>query len=165
MVINQEADLDLQQYIKNRVIIDTVTDCWKWVLYTNSFGHGQCSNSWPHKKYKKDRIHQLSWVAYHGVHHKDLLVLHRCTTKSCCNPAHLYLGTHKDNRRDAFKDGTARIPDNRGSNCGTSKLTEDEVLQIRELGKYYDQPSLSSMFGVCRQHIGQILLRNVWRHI
>jgi len=34
-----------------------------------------------------------------------MLVLHHCDVKDCCNPKHLFLGTHKDNAQDMIEKG------------------------------------------------------------
>lgn len=44
--------------------------------------------------------HRLAWEFAHGDIPKGLMVLHRCDVKSCCNPDHLFLGTHVDNAND-----------------------------------------------------------------
>lgn len=155
----------LAKYVVARSTVNAETGCWEWALYKCSFGHGSCGNSWPAKLYHKTRAHNIAWIAYNGRYSSDLWVLHKCLTHSCCNPKHLYLGTAKDNRADAFKDGNAKIPDNRGERCGTSKLTEEDVMKIRDLSKTFSNTEIGGMFGVCRQHVGDILRRKCWRHI
>jgi DNA-binding CsgD family transcriptional regulator len=58
--------------------------------------------------------HRLAWMLTHGVTlapcaagptATDTLVLHRCDNPPCINPAHLFLGTHLDNRRDCKAKG------------------------------------------------------------
>ena len=53
----------------------------------------------------------------------------------------------------------------RGTNCPTSKLTDDNVLEIRELSEDYNQRELGEMFNVSRSLIGMILRRERWSHI
>ena len=49
--------------------------------------------------------HRVSYEIYNGHVPEGLHVLHRCNTKCCVNPAHLYAGTHQDNMDDLFNAG------------------------------------------------------------
>lgn len=50
--------------------------------------------------------HRLAWVLANGREvPPDKLVLHRCNRPSCCNPKHLYIGTHQDNADDKVRAG------------------------------------------------------------
>jgi hypothetical protein len=56
-----------------------------------------------------------------------LRVLHRCDHPACVNPAHLFLGTQKDNMQDAkSKNRTTQ-----GRRNAMAKLTSEDVLAIR----------------------------------
>jgi hypothetical protein len=54
-------------------------------------------------------------------------VLHSCDNPVCCNPAHLRVGTDKDNAADRI----ARNRQQRGSRVPTAKLDEVRVSAIK----------------------------------
>ena len=60
----------------------------------------------------------------------ELSVLHRCDTRLCANPKHLFLGTHRDNWETSVQKRRQSVvlPGERNRNA---KLTEAEVTAIR----------------------------------
>jgi hypothetical protein len=52
-----------------------------------------------------------------------------------------------------------------GEKNGQAKLTDKEVIEIRELKGKFSQQKISEMFGVSRQLISFIHLRKNWTHI
>ena len=51
------------------------------------------------------RAHKVSWEVFIGPVPEGLLVLHSCDVRNCVNPAHLWLGTQKDNMKDCKVKG------------------------------------------------------------
>jgi hypothetical protein len=100
---------------------------------------------------------------------KNWLACHTCTNKHCVNPNHLYWGTQNDNMRDKIKDGT----DCRGQKSVLSKLTDEQVLEIREkhskkVNKNDNKIStftLAKEYGVKPSTIGMIICRKTWSHL
>ena len=91
----------------------------------------------------------------------DKVVRHRCDNPACINPAHLELGTQKDNVQDSVLRGRAiRSP---GESNGRSKLTVDQVLEIRASAEAGIK--LAQIYGVSSAVISGIKLRKLWKHV
>ena len=73
--------------------------------------------------------------------------MHKCDNPPCCNPAHLMLGSNADNMRDMSQKGrwgVRALPV--GSDHGNSKLTEEQVVEIRKSNKSHVE--LAQVYGV-----------------
>lgn len=108
-------------------------------------------------------------------------VLHHCDNRMCCNPAHLWLGTQRENLADMNAKGRGNHEAKRhlGSAHGRAKLTEADVLAIRErvgtgvihdpvTGRYIrhsNQQELAAEYGVSRGLISQIAVGRIWKHV
>ena len=53
--------------------------------------------------------HRVMWEHLNGPIPADMVVMHTCDNRACCNPDHLELGTQADNVRDMMKKDRARI--------------------------------------------------------
>src|SRR5574342_293975 len=51
------------------------------------------------------KAHRLAWQFANGEPPADKMVLHTCDVRPCVNPAHLYLGTQRENMRDRAARG------------------------------------------------------------
>lgn len=100
-----------------------------------------------------------------------MFVLHRCDNPPCCNPAHLFLGTPRENTQDMIAKGRSvwqAKPERfaRGESAGCVKLTEDQVRQIRESaanGQLYRE--IAPRYGVSAAAVGRVVTRRSWAHV
>ena len=74
--------------------------CWLWLASRYRCGYGQVS--W---KRKTTAAHRASYTAFVGEIPSGMFVCHKCDTRSCINPDHLFLGTAKDNSDDMIAKG------------------------------------------------------------
>jgi len=79
------------------------TGCWLWLGHLHGSGYPRLKIN---KKNKS--AHRYSYEAFVGPIPDGLLVCHKCDVPSCVNPAHLFVGTHKDNARDMMQKGRNR---------------------------------------------------------
>jgi hypothetical protein len=81
------------------------------------------------------------------------------------SPGNLAWGTHSQNMLDAYRNG--KMSDRNGEKNGQAKLTECEVIKIRDLYAHggYSYGKLASMYGIHFITIRDIVKRYKWRHI
>ncbi len=130
--------------------------CWEFQGYCDAWGYGQISaGEPPHMR----SAHRVMWEIVHGPIPESLKVLHSCDNPPCANPAHLFLGTHKDNMADMAVKG--RSPSARGEENVNAKLTWEQVKAIRKDDRPY--PAIAADYGVTPRCICQIQLRQTWK--
>jgi hypothetical protein len=90
------TDAELIERIKSKVHVSE-TGCW---VYPGSLnGGGYCQASFNGKKYM---VHRFMYELTYGMKiNPKLVVCHECDNPRCCNPEHLWIGTEKQNMRDA----------------------------------------------------------------
>ena len=126
-------------------------DCWPWRGKLQRDGYGQFA--------VRGRLLTASRVACALAHGpSELEACHTCDCPACCNPAHLYWGTHAANMRDRQR----RVRQARGERNGRAKLTAAQVREIRGRGGSCRQ--LAAEFGVDRTTIRDIRNGEIWRH-
>ena len=143
----------LQERFDGKYIVDESTGCWLWQR-ARLCGYGVMAKGKPEKG--NIHAHRVSYQLYNGPLSEDRIVCHKCHNPQCVNPDHLYAGTRSDNQMDRVKDGTS----NRGERHGNSKLTEEQVREIRAYPKGYILTARK--FGVSPQLIGRIRKRELW---
>lgn len=98
--------------------------CWEWVGSFHKDGYGHLSVN---QKYWL--AHRLSYSINKAKIPVGLCVLHKCDNPPCCNPAHLFLGTQRDNVHDMERKKRGRHPNH--DEHGRAKLTSEKVFEIR----------------------------------
>lgn len=96
--------------------------------------------TWPRDFYSETRyegkrwlLHRLAYTLCVGPISHGMNILHSCDNPPCFNPAHLRMGTQRENIQDCVRKGrfTQRPPIKRGESNGASKLTQSQVDEIR----------------------------------
>lgn len=79
------------------------------------------------------------------------------------NVSNLEWCTSSENKKHAYKLGL-KLPTS-GSKCGMSKLTENQVLEIRQLKNKYIYKEIAKLFNVDNSTISNIMTNKTWKHI
>lgn len=143
-------------------------DCWLWTGWRQPSGHGQV-----YYRKKLMPAHRAFYMATSGqALGRFEYVCHRCDNPPCCNPAHLFVGTQKDNMRGIVKKGrhvSVTHPESfvRGSASHLSKLNENQVSEIFDLiksGMGDTEIFKTGRFPISVGGIFKIRHRKTWRH-
>jgi hypothetical protein len=144
----------------SKVSIGDPDECWPWLGCRNKKGYGVVRvNRWDLTS------HRVSFTLSYGIILSDTNVCHSCDNPPCCNPEHLFLGSHEDNQHDKMEKG--RGPN--GEKNGHAVLTEDQVIAIR--GKHrpgkrgFGCNALAAEYGVDRTTVSDILNGSTWKHL
>lgn len=158
--------------------------CWNWLGCLDKDGYGLTRLDG-----RRIRAHRASYILHRGDISEGGHVCHDCDNPSCVNPDHLWIGTHSDNMRDAYKKGRKLPPAllspetvsrgekhssvmkkaaAKGEGAGNSTLTADQVREIRRLHvpkKKGINVELAAKFDVSVSSIEKIVKRVTWKHI
>lgn len=91
-------------------------ECWPWTANRHPRGYGKFGI--------RGRLYVASRVAWEIANNAGIpsahVVMHSCDNPPCCNPAHLSVGTVRDNWNDALAKGRAGPPPARPNHpfCG-----------------------------------------------
>ena len=82
--------------------------CWEWTSNRTPLGYGQFHVG--ARRSAPQYAHRIAWALSHGSIPAGKHICHTCDNRGCVNPAHLFLGTHTDNMRDASAKGRLSVP-------------------------------------------------------
>ena len=162
----------IREYLNKRSVKSGM--CRLWSLSTDDDGYGNAS-------YKGKRIgaHRLSWMEANGPIPKGMCVCHTCDVRPCIEPTHLWLGSNADNTADRnIKGRTSKGHSHSlsfsssqrwldslpiGSNHVNSKVTEQQVIAIREDRR--PQWVIGLDYGITQSAVSLIKRRKLWAHV
>lgn len=141
-----------------KVEVSTPDCCWPWKNYITERGYGVFT-----KKGTAYRAHRVALWLHSGQDCPEMSVCHTCDNGKCCNPAHLYWGTHRQNMQDKIARGRANGL--KGVKNPRAKLDPQKVREIRRLAKELTTTELARRYDVDRKAVWMILQNITWKEI
>lgn len=143
--------------------------CWLWTGATMPNGYGKFGMP-------RGASHARPWAARlaHRVAHElaagevpdGLQVLHRCDVRNCVNPAHLFLGTQKENIADMYSKGREAGCGVRGEGNPSARFAAKDAALLRYLADCgVKHRRLGPLFGVTGSTVSRVALRQSWAHV
>ena len=133
--------------------VDKASGCWLFAGGLVRGGYGQVRLG-----AKKILAHRAAWELVNGPIPAGLLVCHNCDTPACVNPAHLFLGTPRENMADKIAKGRQRNVT--GEAHGRAKLTEQMVQSI--ISDSRTQREIAKAFGIGQAQVSRIKTGSRW---
>lgn len=151
------------EYFCRKVDIGHPSRCWDWIASCGKPGYG----NWYYSIFdlpKAGTAHRRVYMLFNGYVDSNVVICHTCNNKRCCNPSHLYAGTHTTNAADRILHGTASKPPlHLGSKQWNSRLSEQQVIEIKNrLRSGEIPPHVAPDYGVCAGTVYKIRDGSNW---
>jgi hypothetical protein len=135
-------------------------DCWDWQSAHIDRGYPVL---WGNQKKRTVYAHRLSWVlANRRPIPAGMVVMHKCDRPTCVNPAHLSIGTPKDNTQDAANKN--RMPFGE-RNMGGQKLSAEQAVRIYQRCDGLSIRETASKYRVSLQVVKRIRNGRIWSKV
>ena len=141
--------------------VNKTADCWIWTGSKDRKGYGRLMVKEGDRNVPR-LAHRISYTCLVGPIPEGLFVCHRCDNPACVNPAHLWLGSNRDNAYDMIQKGRWKQPPTMsGRHNPNAKLTPEAVEEIRStVGQ---TKALSQKHGVCVSAIKRVRSGRGWK--
>jgi hypothetical protein len=149
----------------SKVDVRDPDECWEWQAARVRQGYGRFwiggHEGW------NIRAHRFAYELVIGEIPWGLDVCHSCDNPPCVNPAHLWVGTKKDNALDMVRKGRAWKPTWAGEGAPGAKLTWEQVREIRALAKTtgLTRRELGALYGVAGNTVSMIVHGQIWKEL
>lgn len=141
----------------SKVEIQGTAMCWTWV-------GGRMGRDGQYGNFRNQPAHRYAYQMHKGDIPDGMMVRHMCGNKRCVNPAHLEVGTAKDNYDDRARLGEGLGVGLRGELNGRSKITEVQARYILDNPDNLTGAQLARKFGVSAPTISLIRSGHRWAH-
>jgi len=133
--------------------------CWDWKGAKDKDGYARMSCS---PLLGAERAHMASYLIHIGKIPKGKLICHHCDVKVCTNPKCLFVAYPRYNSADmVIKNRQAK-----GSKNGTSKLSENQVKEIKKMLHLGNTgPEIAKKYSVHYTTIYRIRDEKNWSHV
>jgi len=131
--------------------------CLEWTGHLDRDGYGERGS-----RYGERKAHRYAYARAFNEIPTGLIVRHKCDNPKCCEPEHLELGTHQDNRTDTVRRKRHAF----GEKNNHAIVTEDDVRMIRKLYEAgQTQTGISKQYGITQGAVHLIVKRKNWKHV
>lgn len=132
-------------------------ECWPWAGGHIPGGYGAFAVAG-----KSIGAHRVSVVVHGKGDPTGKTVRHSCDNPGCVNPAHLTIGTQKDNMRDRLE----RTGYPRGGAVYNARLTEEVVREARQRYAQGETPYVMAReYGVNKGTLFNAIHGDTWAHV
>lgn len=145
---------------------DSPGGCWIFSgKSVGGSGYGMISTVRDGKRVKAS-AHRVAFVLANNLELTDIegkFVCHKCDVRLCCNPEHLFLGTHQDNVDDMHRKGRGPVMGFHGEINGKAKMTAASVAEARAAAASGASVlSLANKYGVCWSSMDKLISGKTW---
>jgi hypothetical protein len=142
--------------------VDQSGECWPWTGACSQKGYGEFV-----QRGKKVATHRFAYSLAFGPVPDGLWVLHHCDNPPCCNPTHLWLGTHQDNVNDKMAKGRDRNNPRTGERHPAAKLTPALIRDARQRVARQERTTrqLSKEYGVHEGTLSRAIRGKSWKEV
>lgn len=89
---------NIEEYFWSNVDKRGPDECWPWKGREKGYGQARFGG-------QAISAYRLAYILEKGEVPEGMVVCHSCDNPPCCNPAHLWVGTHSENTLDMVKKG------------------------------------------------------------
>lgn len=150
---------DIEYFYRN--LIFGLSDCWYWNGSICNLGYGLWS-----RKGLKGKAHRAVFKLFYNFIPSDCLVLHKCDSRNCVNPDHLFIGTQLDNIKDMIaKKRNVNPKPKFGADNPMAKLNLDLIKEAKKLrSKNMSYRQIGEKLGFSTMAIFRALTGRSWKH-